>query len=53
MDSAKLVKADLRGANLQNANLQNTDLTNTKFDGDTKWPKDFDPEAAGAVLMDH
>ena len=51
MDSADLTRADLRGANLQNANLQNTELTNTKYDRDTKWPQNFDPETEGAILL--
>ena len=51
MDPVYLIRADLTGANLQNANLQNTELTNTKYDRDTQWPKNFDPETAGAILL--
>ena len=51
LTEAWLPRADLRGANLQNANLQNTDLTNTKYDRDTKWPQNFDPETAGSILI--
>ena len=53
MDSANLIGADLRGANLQTANLQNADLTNSEFDSDTKWPSNFDPIEAGAILLNH
>lgn len=42
---ARLEGADLSGASLDGANLKVT------YDGATKWPEGFDPEAAGAVLV--
>ncbi len=52
-----LGQANLRHANLQSANLSDANLTGTNllaayYDADTKWPADFDPEAAGARLVD-
>ena len=52
LSKAKLHEADLRKADLQGANLSEANLSGTKYDADTKWPEDFDPVAAGAVLMD-
>ena len=34
---------------LQRANLTAADLSGAKYDTQTKWPEDFDPEAAGAL----
>jgi uncharacterized protein YjbI with pentapeptide repeats len=39
--------ADLRGADLRYANLHGA-----TYNADTKWPEGFDPEAAGAVLVE-
>lgn len=67
LTGAKLIRADLRGANLtgadltettlRGANLTETDLTETdlsgaKYNKETEWPDDFDPQAARAVLVD-
>lgn len=52
-----LVDVNLRGANLYGVNLsraalRGADLRGAKYNADTKWPLGFDPEAAGAVLME-
>jgi hypothetical protein len=52
--STKLVKTSLREANLADANLERAELDETELAGaiyneKTKWPDDFDPDAAGAV----
>ena len=52
---ADLQVADLRGANLLAANLRDADLrwanlSGTTYNGETTWPANFDPVAAGAVL---
>jgi hypothetical protein len=48
--------ADLRGANLSGsasmADLSRATLTGAKYTSKTEWPPDFDPEAAGAVLVE-
>ena len=41
--------ANLRGANLYGANLDGADLGQAVADEDTRWPKGFDPVAAGLV----
>lgn len=55
--SADLRGADLRGANLSDANLEGADMSGadlyaTQYNSGTKWPEGFDPEAAGAILVD-
>ena len=50
--NAGLNGADLSGADLTNANLVGAMLRLTKYNANTKWPLGFDPEAAGAVLVD-
>ena len=55
LQGANLNDASLRWANLSAANLNGTDLGKerlhkAKYDRNTKWPEDFDPVAAGAVL---
>ncbi len=47
LDGRKCVGADLRKANLGAA-----DLSGAYYNADTKWPEGFDPEAAGAVLIE-
>ena len=52
-----LSRADLREANLSRTNLSRANLTNTKlrvskYNTETIWPRDFDPKAAGAVLVE-
>jgi hypothetical protein len=46
--AADLSDADLRGADLRWANLTAADLSGARYNGDTCWPGDFDPLAAGA-----
>lgn len=51
---SNLVNADMTGARLQGADLSGAKLLGTilrdaGYDERTKWPDDFDPEAAGAV----
>ncbi len=48
---ANLSGADLTAANLSNADLSNTILVGATYTTQTEWPEDFDPEAAGAVLV--
>ena len=50
---ADLRGADLRGADLYRANLFGADLRKAEYDTDTKWPDGLDPEAAGAVFVEH
>ena len=47
LSEADLYMADLRGADLRYANLHGATYT-----ANTKWPEGFDPEAAGAVLVE-
>ena len=47
-----LGKTDLRGADLRTANLDSVLLDGAWCDADTMWPKGFDPEANGALLVD-
>jgi hypothetical protein len=41
----------LTGANLSDDQF-GADLSDVKYDKETKWPDDFDPKAAGAVLLE-
>ncbi len=43
----RMSDANLRGANLFGANLRLAD-----YSANTQWPEGFDPEAAGAVLVE-
>jgi hypothetical protein len=57
MNEADLSGADLSGADLSfasliGANLDGASLIGTKYDSATKWPVNFDPKAAGAILVD-
>jgi BTB/POZ domain-containing protein KCTD9 len=57
MTDANLLFTNLTNANLIAANLTNTDLADTniigaKYDVKTIWPADFDPIAAGAILIE-
>lgn len=47
---ANLTEANLRGANLDKADLQETNLSKAEYDSTTKWPDNFDPVKAGAIL---
>ena len=49
---ADLRGADLRGADLIGANLRGANLEDAKYTKEITWPKGFDPEAAGAKLID-
>ena len=62
LHGADLRSADLRNANLSGADLSGADLTNAnlvgamlrlaKYNANTKWTLGFDPEAAGAELVE-
>ena len=53
---ADLSRADLSGADLRGTNLKGATqliwatLTGVRYDGKTKWPEGFDPQAFGAIL---
>jgi hypothetical protein len=51
LQGAKLVGANLQGANLSHAVLAGTILNDAKYNKETKWPKAFEPKAAGAKLV--
>jgi uncharacterized protein YjbI with pentapeptide repeats len=56
LTSASFRDADLRrttlfGTNLSRANLSGTRLQNARFDSATKWPVEFDPIVAGAIVV--
>ena len=42
--------ANLDGANLDGANLEGANLSGAIADEDTRWPKGFDPVAAGVIF---
>ncbi len=52
LKEADLRKADLSGANLNRADLSEANLTDARYTRRTQWPDDFDPAAAGAVLVE-
>mgnify|MGYP000185296155 CR=1 FL=1 len=52
LSNADLRDADLRGAYLTGADLTGAKLSNTKYDHQTVWPHGFDPDAAGAKMVD-
>ncbi len=52
LSGASLLGADLSGASLFSANLNEADLREAEYDKDTIWPKGFDPEQAGAKLVE-
>ena len=49
---ANLRCSDLRKADLRGAYLLTTDLRKARYHSSTQWPKDFDPAAAGAILVE-
>ncbi len=49
---ANLRGADLRKADLTGAKLESADLRGARYSLNTTWPDGFDPQAAGAVLVD-
>jgi hypothetical protein len=48
---ANLMRSTLFGADLSTANLKGTNLWLAWYSRDTKWPKGFNPEKAGAVFF--
>lgn len=50
---AKLRNVALGGVDLSSAHLEEADLSGATYSRDTKWPPNFDPEAAGAVLVEN
>jgi uncharacterized protein YjbI with pentapeptide repeats len=52
LSGAILREANLTNTNLTTANLSEADLTSAKYNANTNWPDDFDPRAAGAILVD-
>jgi uncharacterized protein YjbI with pentapeptide repeats len=47
---ADLSRAYLHGANLSRADLSGANLDEARFDEHTRWPENFDPKAAGALM---
>jgi uncharacterized protein YjbI with pentapeptide repeats len=52
LTEAVLTEADLTGTNLTKANLAGAMLTRAIYTSNTQWPTGFDPQAAGALLLD-
>jgi uncharacterized protein YjbI with pentapeptide repeats len=52
LSHANLTNADLSEANLSYANLRRAILNKAKFNIKTDWPNGFDPEKAGAELVE-
>ncbi len=52
LHSADLSGANLSGAYLPGAKLESADLRGARYSLNTTWPDGFDPQAAGAVLVD-
>jgi hypothetical protein len=50
LSGAQLQRADLRGTDLSGALLTRADLRGALYDGLTRWPAGFQPEAAGALF---
>ena len=44
--------ADLWAANLREANLRDAHLRRARYSANTQWPEGFDPEAAGAEMVE-
>ena len=52
LSRADLSHADLRGADLRGAyRLLETTLSGAEYDKKTRWPRDFDPQLPGAILV--
>ena len=47
-----LSEADLRVAGRHGADLGSANLHGAKYNANTQWPYLFDPQAAGAVMVD-
>lgn len=52
LDQASFINAHLQGTDLRGIRLTNADLTGAKYNQETHWPKSFDPEAAGCILVE-
>ena len=53
LNGADLRGADLRGSDMSTANLVGTILYESKYNNATRWPDGFDPQEAGAVLVEY
>ena len=53
LSEAHLYGVDLRGASLREADLRSANLSGARYDANTQWPEGFDPEAAGAEMVEH
>jgi hypothetical protein len=51
LSEANLSGADLSGAKLGYTNLSGANLSGAKYDKNTNWPRGFDPQKAGAILV--
>lgn len=52
LSGARLCRAKFDGADLTLANLTGVDLSGSTYSSSTAWPVGFDPEAAGAILIE-
>ncbi|WEH18115.1 pentapeptide repeat-containing protein [Streptomyces sp. VNUA24] len=52
LSQVSLRGADLRDTDLTGAHLIATDISNAIYDSSTRWPDNFDPNAAGARLAE-
>ena len=52
LHGANLTGADLRVAGRHGADLGSANLHGAKYNANTQWPYLFDPQAAGAVMVD-
>ncbi len=52
LSGADLSGVDLSGADLSETDLRETDLSEARYNTSTKWPGNFDPKEAGAILID-
>ena len=50
LEKADLSRADLSGVNFTGVSLSWTTISEAIYDETIKWPKDYNPETAGAVL---
>lgn len=51
LQGAHLQGANLAWANLGTADLAGANLTGAQYNSHTRWPEQFDPQAAGAILV--
>ena len=52
LEEATLIRATLKRANLVGAKLTNAALGDTHYNSKTIWPRNFDPDEAGAFFVD-